>query len=231
MIFAFDIISDLNLGPDDDFDWNGKPTSLFCLIPGNISVDPGIVRKTLKHLSTMYQGVFYIDGSVEHIDPRMKSMIFEDLTTACEGVKNVVYLHNNVVIVEGTAIVGINGWYKNYESLSTADEFDIRANCYEDIAYLDKTIEKLQIHNDVKSIVVISSSVPSDELYYGEAPGPKEEIQPVHASLRDTEHKIKHWVFGTYNKLVDTTINDIHFVNNGRFGQDPYYPKRIELDI
>ena len=39
MILGFDIISDLNLSIDDTFTWEDKPTSLYCIVAGNVSND------------------------------------------------------------------------------------------------------------------------------------------------------------------------------------------------
>ena len=36
---GFDIISDLNLQPDDSFNWENKATSLYCIVAGNNSSD------------------------------------------------------------------------------------------------------------------------------------------------------------------------------------------------
>jgi HD superfamily phosphodiesterase len=66
MDITFDIISDLNLSEEDKFVWEDKVTSLFCIVAGNISHDIKIVQKTLTYLSTLYQGVFYIDGALEN---------------------------------------------------------------------------------------------------------------------------------------------------------------------
>ncbi len=36
---GFDIIGDLNLEPNDSFNWENKPTSLYCVLSGNVSSD------------------------------------------------------------------------------------------------------------------------------------------------------------------------------------------------
>ena len=48
---GFDLISDLNLSPEDSFNWEGKATSLYCIIAGNISEDLRTIKQTLSHLS------------------------------------------------------------------------------------------------------------------------------------------------------------------------------------
>lgn len=231
MIFGFDVISDLYLNPGDEFDWTGKPTSLFCLIPGNISNDLSTIHKVLAHLSTLYHGVFYIDGSLENQDIYHRDMRIKELHKVCGSFRNVIYLHNNVVIVDGVAFVGINGWYKNYLDNKITDDFQAKCYRYEDISYLDKTLEKLQLHNDVKKIVILSSCVPFRELYYGECDLNDEDIYPGYVLHKDTEHKVCKWVYGTYNKIVDTTLNNINYLNNTKFDRNPYYAKRIEISI
>ena len=152
-----------------------------------------------------------------------------ELQKICGSYRNVVYLHNNVVVVDGIALVGINGWYKNYTPNDVTEEFQLKCNKYEDISYLEKTVEKLQLHNDVKKVVIISNCAPSENLYFGEAPGTDHDIYPGYVLYKDTEHKVSHWVFGTYKKEVDTTINSVNYVNNPKFDRNPYYPKRIEV--
>jgi hypothetical protein len=231
MKVAFDIISDLNLSESSEFDWTGQPTSLFCVIPGNISPDVPVVYKTLRHLSSIYHGVFYIDGAIENKDVYGRDQRNKDLQKIAGSFHNVVYLHNNVVVVDGVALIGINGWYNNYHENNIVDEFHTTSYRYEDIDYLEKTIEKLQLHNDVKRIMVISNSVPSKELYFGEFNHNEDELSPVNALYKDTEHKVTHWVYGTYGKIVDTTLNSVNYVSNGKFDRNPYYAKRIEITL
>lgn len=230
LLFGFDVISDLNLNPSDDFDWTGKPTSLFCLIPGNISDDMTTVTKVLKHLSNLYQGVFFIDGSLENSDIQMRDNRISELQAICSGLRNVIYLHNNVVVIDGIALVGINGWYKNYNSNPIIDDFNAKCLRLEDISYLEKTLERLQLHVDVKKIIIISNCVPFKELYYGECDN-DEEIYPGYVLYRDTEHKVVKWVYGSHTKQVDTTINNVNYMNNTKYDREPYYAKRIEVSI
>lgn len=231
MIFSFDVISDLNLTEDSTFDWQGKPTSLYCVLAGNISSDLHVLYKTIKHLSKLYQGVFYIDGYIENNQVEDKDRVIDEISKMFLSIKNAVYLHNNVVVVEGVALVGVNGWYGNHPN-NHDEDIELRINRYDDLAYLQKTIEKLQLHIDVKQIVVISNSIPSIDLYFGEQPT----IDPIEINLSyvlgfDTESKITTWIFGTHKKIVDTKINGINYYNNPCYNSNPYYPKRINIEI
>jgi predicted phosphohydrolase len=229
MSLSFDIISDLYLTTNSVFDWNDKPTSLFCLVAGNISTNIFVVQKTLRHLSTIYHGVFYIDGSLENSEVINRDNRVEEISKICFAIPKVVYLHNNVVVLEGVAILGLNGWYKNHEHTSISNDFQYKSYRYEDISYLSNTIGKLQLHVDVRKIVIVSNSIPDDSLYLGDSPNSEDDISPAYGLGKDTEHKIKTWVFGTYDKEINTVINNINYVNNPCYDKKPYYPKRIEI--
>lgn len=231
MIFGFDIISDLNLDESSVFDWEGKPTSLYCLIAGNLTEDLRLLHKTLMHLSKHYQGVFYIDGSLEHRMLSEKEATNDEIANICNSIKNVVYLYNNVVVVDGIALVGINGWHNNCFALDAGDQAQIISYKYDDLMYLEKTIIRLQLHVDVKKIVVLSSSVPSPDMYFGEMPVQYDDMDLRSVLTSDTEHKIRAWVFGTDKKIVDTKIAGINYLSNPCHDRNPYYATRINIEL
>lgn len=228
MNLSFDLISNLNLTQNDKFNWDGKPTSLFCLIPGNISSDLKVVHKTLTHLSTLYQGIFYIDGSLEHQTIVEKKEKIKQLTKICKSINNTVYLHNNVIIMNGVAIAGINGWYDNNKASSIFDNIRKEAYRNEDLAYLQQTIKKMQIHVEVKDIIILSNSVPDKQLFYG-AHEDLDDMSPNICLSADTEKKTRCWVFNS-DKTIDATLGGINYVSNP-FTSQPYWPKRIEIEI
>ena len=230
MIFGFDLISDLNLTVNSEFDWTSKPTSLFCIIPGNISSDISVVYKTLRHLSTLYQGIFFIDGSVENHSANDRDARISELQKICGTMKNVVYLHNNVVIVDGVGLLGINGWALQGKTIT--EDFHAKCYRYDDLIYLEKTLEKIQLHPDIKKLIVVSNCIPSKELLFGEPSGTNDEdMYPTFVLDKDTEHKIVAWVYGNNDRFVEKTIGYITYYNNGKFDKEPYYAKRIEVSI
>ena len=231
MNFGFDIISDLHLTAAHTFEWDNKATSLYCLDPGNISDDLSIVKGVLEILSEQYQGIFYIDGYLEHTGIKERQFHNKEIEKLCRPLKKVVYLHDNVVIIEGIALVGINGWYGNYTPEDSTAELELVCAGYEDFSYLHNTISGLQLHVDVRKIVVISNSVPLNKLFYGEIPKMYGDISPEDTLVNDTEKKISHWVFGSTQKIIDTTFDSINYVNNPCYNRSPYYAKRIEIEF
>lgn len=265
MSLAFDLISDLHLETwTGEFDWTGQPTSPVCVVAGDISSDPRIVRNCLKHLSNCYAAVFYIDGNDEH---RYRfhelGQSYQDLARSVNRLNRVTYLQDNVVVIDGVAVIGTNGWwgYDLDESIDrdqckqhmidwyarimpdkTINPEEISDISRRDVAYLVNSVQRLQTHNDVKKIVIVTHTVPGANLI-------KHDIdlsgttQFNHMGNRlmhlvhtnDTEKKISHWCFGHYHGTVDQTINGIRFVNNCRgrgdtpYRQDAYFPKRIDV--
>jgi hypothetical protein len=107
---------------------------------------------------------------------------------------------------------------------------------------LINSIQRLQTHNDVKKIAIVSHTVPGADLIlhdidlYG-----KPQFNGMGNGLlrlalaTDTENKIDTWCFGHYHSDVDRIINGVRYVNNcrgkGLHQKAVYYPKRIEIDI
>ena len=259
MQLTFDLISDLHLDTwPDDFDWTGHSTSPICVVAGDVARTRSRVIQTLQHLGNCYNLVLYIDGNDEH-----KSMMhdldhsYQDLHREIEGLANVVYMQDRVIILNGVAFVATNGWYTfdfdaDLDFQTTIDQWsqDTDANCLDiealgnwaraDAAYLYRTVEKLQRHKDVKRIVVVSHTVPRTELiehdlylrgtYKHNLMG----NTMLHRCLAmDTENKVSTWCFGHYHGSVDRVIDGVRYLNNCRgrgntaYQQAVYFPKRV----
>lgn len=229
--FSVDLISDLNLDKSDIFDWTGNATSLFCCIAGNISDDTNVIKNVLEHLSTMYRGVFYIDGYKEHNNLRDNESRIKEIVDICEPIKNVIYLHNHVVVLNGHAFIGINGWYTNKSKVDSLEDLIHLENIRnEDLGYLSTTIKNLQLHSDVKKLVIISSCIPNENVLYNhESSFTTEGIEPALSLVMDVDKKVSHWLYGGTEVISDSFFNKRRFVNNPRIKGQPYYPKRIVL--
>ena len=261
MQFNFDLISDLHLGPHETFDWTGQATSSVCIVAGDISRDIETVKETLKHLGKCYQAVFYIDGNNEHRhNLNMLDISYDMLEDELVDMPNVVFLHNNCVIVDGVAIIGTNGWWTwDFDdqiddeqsklwwmdamkaSYSTTD--DIIDLAHNDTAYLISSVKRLQKHQGVKRIVIVTHTVPTKELIDHDVElSDTYKFNKMGNSLmslvfdEDTEGKIDTWCFGHYHNSIDRNINGVHYVNNCKGREDDaewtptYYPKRITIN-
>jgi len=229
--FSVDLISDLNLTDTDIFEWTGKQTSLFCVVAGNISNNLKVLERTLTHLGDNYRGVLFIDGSLEHDNLQDYYTRVQEIKEICSKINNVVYLHNHVVVLNGIAFVGCNGWYGNRKQSNCIEELEYLENYRsEDISYVSMSIRKLQHSEDVKKIVIVSNSIPSDYLTFN-SPNVKfpKELNLSLSLLFDNEHKIDKWLFGTNDMSIDVTLSDRQYVNNPVISGLVYQPKRIPL--
>jgi len=229
MDIGFDLLSDLNLDSGDDFDWSEKVTSLYCLVPGNISHDLDTVFQILSHLSELYQGVFYVPGNLEYKSSTDFRARTTELLTLTKKLPRVSMLYHHVVVIDGVAITGINGW-----SLDNPEDMDIRhlSSRLDDIMYLNKAVTKLQTHLDVKTILILSSCTPKKDLYFGKIPDhAQKQMYPDYCLEHDTEHKVKIWAYGGTNQLSDAIIKDVHYYSNPKVDFAPYWAKRISVKI
>jgi hypothetical protein len=262
MTFSFDLISDLHVETWDQFDWSSQATSPYCVVAGDVCRDRNVLFDTLSHLGKCYSGVFYIDGNDEHrYHLEDIGTSYKELNNTIKHIKNVVYMQDNVVIINGVAILATNGWwsydfdpnvdseqsqvwYKDYVQVSQSAADAIIGISYHDAAYLINSVSKLQKHQEVKSIVIVSHTLPSPWIV-------DHDIDLVdtwrfnsmgnrHMQLaldEDSENKIKAWCFGHYHRNVDRDFGGVRYVSNPRgrgdtpWSQSVYYPKRIEIKI
>lgn len=263
MTVAFDLISDLHTDTWTNFDWTGQATSPYCVVAGDITRDRKTLVDTLTHLGECYPGgVFYIDGNDEHsyyLDDLGSS--YQELYKEIKNIKNVVYMQDHVVIVNGVAFLATNGWwcydfdpnidldqtikwFQNKQNITHNSAMGINGVAYHDAAYLINSVSRLQTHQEVKAIVLVSHTVPAPwiidhdidlvDTWRFNCMGNRHLQQVI---KEDTEHKIKTWCFGHYHKSVDRDFAGIRYVNNCRgrgdteYRQSAYYPKRIEISF
>jgi len=263
MKIHFDLISDLHVDTwEEPFSWEGKATSLYAVVAGDISRERSDLKPVLKELSSHYKLVIFVDGNDEHRwELENLGQSYESLRSDISGIHNVVWLQDNSVVVDGVAFVGVNGWtgfdfdcdlsYQDSKrwleeryGVSMYAGQQIEALSLSDAGFLCKTVSKLQTHHDVKKIVLITHYVPNVRLIEHDV-----ELEGTHAlnctgnSMlsrcldEDHKNKVHTWCFGHYHSDVDTTIDNIRYVNNcrGRSGTDwcktVYYPKRIEINF
>lgn len=262
MQLAFDLISDLHLETwDEPFNWEHRATSPYAVVAGDVSRDRDLLIQCLTNLGNNYQAVFYIDGNDEHkdhIDNLTDS--YRDLFRKISIIPNVVYLQDNVVVVDGIAILGTNGWwgfdldlsvdptqsaewYREKEMLNYHAIESIKQMSTTDANYMIASVKRLQTHRDIRKIVMVTHTVPDATLIAHDInlDGSMRFNTMGNSFMRfaieaDTEKKIHTWCFGHYHGDVDQVRNGVRYVTNGRGrGDTPwskyvYHPRRIVVD-
>lgn len=261
MTFTFDLISDLHVDTwSKKFNWQDNVTSPYCVVVGDVGRDRALVLETLRHLTTCYQAVFYIDGNEEHRDSIENiNHSYKTLTQQLGKIPNLVYLQDNLAVVEGVALLATNGWWNfdfdptvNYDEsvawyqdetgMSDSAIKQIKLMHSNDAQYMLNSVKRLQSHRDVQRIVMISHTVPRPELIEHDPNlTGKLRFNVMGNSLMrwiqdaDTENKIHTWCFGHYHGDVDQVRNNIRYVNNCRgrgnteYANYAYFAKRISI--
>jgi predicted phosphodiesterase len=262
MQFSFDLISDLHVESWSNFDWTYQATSPFCVVAGDVSSELSTLSTALAHLGQCYQAVFYIDGNAEHYHGLQDlGQSYQDLVSTVNNIKDVVYMQDNVVIVQGVAIIATNGWWsydldpdldpeqsmawhRDRMQISDRAAHAVTSLAYNDAAYMINSVRKLQTHQDVRAIVAVTHTVPRQGIvdHDIELAGTwrYNVMGNAHMQLavhEDTERKIRAWCFGHYHRSVDREFDGIRYVNNCRgrgdteWSQPAFYPKRITVDF
>jgi len=263
MTFAFDLISDLHVETWDSFDWTGQATAPYCVVAGDVARDRSLLVSALTNLGQCYPGgVFYIDGNEEHKNYfENLTQSYRELTEQISQIPNVVYLQDNVVIVNGVAILATNAWWtydfdsiadidqsityiQNHFGISRSAADSIMGTAYNDAAYMINSVHKLQTHMEVSAIVMVSHTVPAPWIVSHDPDlvntwrfNGMGNSHITRAIDEDTENKIKTWCFGHYHKPVNQDLGGIQYVSNPRgrgntpWNQAAYYPRRIEIDL
>ena len=249
MQFSFDLISDISQVSETA--WDNQPSSLYCVVAGNISPDRAVLKHTLVKIATQYSTVIYIDGWMDHLNyvSDLPQSIL-DLKRLISGMKNVVHLHDNCVMVENMVFVGVNGWW-TYDWNKHLDvkqmtawletEWkckgtnlkDILTQAELDAGYLNLSVDKISSVQDINEIVLVSNTVPRWEIV-SQDPDYKDKYRlgimgNSHletALLMDHNNKVKTWCFGHYEQPVDMHIDGIRYVSNPLVNKPPY-PKKI----
>ena len=67
MKIHFDLISDLHIDTwDEEFSWEGKATSPYAVIIGDVSRERADIRPALQEISKNYEMTMFVDGNDEH---------------------------------------------------------------------------------------------------------------------------------------------------------------------
>jgi hypothetical protein len=258
---CFDLISDLHIESwPQPFDWSDRMTSPWCIVAGDVARDRDLLKRTLLHLGECYQGVFYIDGNDEHHGRYSDlSASYREIATMISRMSNVVYLQDNVVIMDDVAILGTNGWWSfdfnpDLDSKHTiewwCENFGFEYNVpriitnlsHTDAVYVNKSLVKLQ-KEAIKHVIMVTHTVPSFRLIQHDIALQDTWLSNVMGNTHmmgamagDITNKIHTWCFGHYHGSIDQLHEGVRFVNNCRgrintpWRQMVYNPRRIVIN-
>lgn len=247
MQFNFDLISDLHLDTwPHEIDWDGRATSNYAVVLGDVCRNKDNLVCALEALAQCYQAVFYIDGNDEHVGHwNDLEGSYTDLKRRLDVIDRLVYLQDNVVVINGVAILGTNGWWgfdldptidphdaqqwwiekwrQQSEIVTRENAVHIAAMSRSDATYLASSVNRLQTHMDVKKIVVVTHTVPRAELIQHDVDldGCYRFNTMGNSNMNlvlaaDRMKKITTWCFGHYHGSVDQTRDGVRYVNNCR---------------
>jgi hypothetical protein len=261
MTLSFDLISDLHIETwPEKFDWQGMPTSTLCVVAGDVAKNRDVLAQSLTNLSNYYQNVIYIDGNEEH------KFYYDDIEnsqahlSAILEKNNIIDLKNKVAVIDGVAFIGCNSWWtydfdvpehydytKQWYIKKTGTSVQVASTIEElalqDATYLSTSVQKLQTHQDVQEIVIVTHTVPFPELIEHDIELAGSHILNCAGNSHigrvlsyDTEAKISTWCFGHYHGGdIDTVFKGVRFVNNPRgrgttrWCKPVYFPKKVSL--
>jgi predicted phosphohydrolase len=260
MPMFFDLISDLHVESwPDTFDWTLKATSPWCVVAGDVARERENLIKVLTHLGQCYQAVFYIDGNDEHYGRYENfAQSYQEIKKLIAKIPGVVYLQDNVVILNDVAVMGTNGWWgfdfdtaqnkKDVidwwcDTFELADHIPVTIDSMNqgDAIYINRSLTRLQ-DESVKHVVIVTHTVPDvriiqhDPHLVGTPAFNVMGNRHMTAALgSDVASKVHTWCFGHYHGAVDQIHNGIRYVNNCRgrlntpWRQMVYNPLRIEI--
>ena len=248
MKIHFDLISDLHVDTwDETFSWEGKATSPYAVVAGDISRERADIRPVLEEISKHYIMTMFVDGNDEHrwgLDNLGESYktLKEDIGT----IKDFIFLQDDCLVIDNVAFVGTNGWTcfdfaddnsyldnkrwmeERYKISMYAGQ-QIEAMAMSDAGFLCRTVKKLQTHPDIKKIVMISHFVPDAQLLKHDVYldsthrlGTTGNSWLTRCLEEDHEKKIDTWCFGHYHSDIEMNLDGVRYINNarGRNGTD-----------
>ena len=240
----FDLISDLHLDlwQDNIKDWRGISTSLTCIVAGDVSRDINLTVSFLRHLSTCYNNVLFVDGNHEHY--KNYGQIQErqmQLEMSLDSIKNITFLADSALVLDNTAIIGANGWWtfdfpeKNgaaskiecmdafcaKEDYHMRDAINIWTAAEEQANFLCEVVASMQDNDDIHDIIIVTHTVPRMDLMqpYGDivdwSKNGNSSMQDV--LINDINGKISTWCFGhIHARHVDKRLDGVRYVSHPR---------------
>jgi len=229
---------------------------LYCIVAGNITADRTLLFEFLEILQRYYNAVFFVDGDLEHSCYEGNfAASYRNLQEGIGVLDNVLFLHENIVILNNVTLIGANGWttfdFSNTSTVNLTIDFLTKSNmlteeyansifklAVSDQHYMYNSIETCQGMKDCKDLLLITNTVPVPDFinhnadFNGTVLGDTTGNNGITGCLsRDKNSKVKTWIFGKFPEDIDCNKDGIRYVSNPGTERDfsTYFPKRIEI--
>lgn len=233
----FDYVSDLHIdywdpkwmtlymssGNASDFplDWDKMNIgSDILVIAGDICDKLEYSIEYMKSLLKYYKKILFVDGNHEHTYQHPHLYKRDHIAAKFKGLENIHYLPKEDVIIDGTAFIGLCGWwdygcegdmqacYKflqdhpQDEKINLAKRIVIRAR--EEAEKMKKKIARYQRLKEIKDIVIVTHTLPVPKYARRLETEYNHFFKILDPDLMNEKSKIKRWVFGhTHDEWVD----------------------------
>lgn len=239
--FSFDLVSDLYIDVwSQPITWDGLGTSLLAVVAGDISSDLDRTIYELNRIGKAYRQVLYIDGDLEHQNSIHN--VHDNRNYIAKKLKNtnITYLHEQVVCVKNVAFVGANLWWNHLNDECNTSENrsdDNRAftlHLY-DLEYLRLTVSRLQTVNSIEKIVLVTHTVPNQELVSNVHNGVNFSVDASEiVEKEDRNEKMNTWCFGHWTCPIDFQGMRCRYISNPMGYPDDcdgstYFPLRVSI--
>lgn len=246
-----------------------KTNSNYLIVAGDISDDLHLSVEHLNKISIYYDKILFVDGNHEHVHimPKLYSKHYiNDLINSYNNDK-LIYLPCNSYVIEDTVFIGSCGWwdYQNKDedivkynhkyfgkrrgfTRDMAIEFinNVFDKSRKEFEYLKNEIEYYEKNDKIKSIVLVTHSVPKSEFSYkydkSEYISAGTQYNTLFSQILNKDsgcvkyEKISHWIFGHshHNHDIYDFERLIRFISNPRgryedYNRTSYSVKELEI--
>ena len=233
-----------------------KTNSEYLIVAGDISDTLNTSLNYLDKISEHYEKILFVDGNHEHVNIYPKLYSTKYINSLVEFNNKLVYLANKPYIIDQTVFIGCCGWWDYNNSDKTSIEkcsnyFDewiphftkndndnfvnnVIEQSKKEYNYLNKNLEKFNNDPNIKNIVIITHTLPTQEFFDKD----KDKIELATEYNSKFENllkydKISHWIFG-HTHTEWQKINNIEFICNPRgrpedYDREIYNLKKLEF--
>ena len=224
------------------------------IVAGDISDDLDLSLEYLSNTSKYYKKILFVDGNHEHVLKYPALYTKKEIEAKIKKYNKdnkLIYLSSRPHIENDTVFIGYNGWwnYKDEPFSYTKEDLEyfkdwmphldindhkqfihnVSIKSLIEYNYLKKYLEIYQNNNNIKNIVIVTHTIPSQEFATEQIPSG--EITKDYSYLLNTKFeniskkiysKLKYWIFGHVHSQYNEIKNNIYYICNPRGRPEDY---------